>query len=582
VLFTAGVWFHQPGRLGPVVNNVTRYFFGYGVYLVPVVAAAWAFALLQRRSTPPLWLVAKAVVRDPSRGVVLRALWSTTATAVRSVRAGPLAVLLGSLGLLHVVRGTSSPPPVDAAFELQRSGGVVGALFPDFLVYVMTTLPAVALLALWLLYGMITTTQQVDRRWGRRAAAAALAACLLVAIVPVLYLKDHRYEYWVKFGSNDQVAVYRGLSTQRREPVRTTSVTRATVPTALQQQLDQGVPAESREDALQLASRLPVAHRQPTFVPGYDDQGRRLVAGTCLTGAEQGSPVIACQKLHSAEVSATLATPYRVFPGTSALQAFAELACRTAFESYVGIPPEGSTLGYVSVQPDADAWEKPDGRAIACLVQPGLVSEMTGSIRGSRQIVADDFSDDSHWYTDENDNCIIEYSDAALQLQKRENGTFCVSTPEEESVEPRLVQDAQISVNVTTDTDVPTNGRVGLVCRWVSDRELYALGVDGNGRYRIAKVRNGKWITLRFREGKGAVKLRPAEPIRLRASCHGGEGGKPVKLALWAGKQLLATAEDDSKSKLRLGTIGVIVEASRATSFHAAFDDLVTAAPTSP
>jgi len=277
VLFTAGVWFHQPGRLGPVVNNVTRYFFGYGAYLVPVVAAVWAFGLLQRRSTPPLWLVAKAVVRDPSRGVVLRALWSTTAALVRSVRAGPPAVLLGSLGLLHVVRGTSSPPPVDAAFELQRSGGVVGALLPDFLVYVMTTLPAVTLLAL----------------------------------------------------------------------------------------------------------------------------------------------------------------------------------------------------------------------------------------------------------------------------------------------------------DVTTDADVPTNGRVGLVCRWVSDRELYALGVDGNGRYRIAKVRNGKWI--RLREGKGAVKLRPAEPIRLRASCHGGEGGKPVRLALWAGKQLLATAEDGSKSRLRSGTIGVIVEASGAAAFHAAFDDLVTA-----
>jgi predicted Ser/Thr protein kinase len=576
LLFAAGVWFHQPGRLGPLVSNLAQWLFGYGVYVVPIVAAAWIYAMLYRRRTPPLWLLAKAVARDPSRGVILRALWSTAAAIARSIQAGPLSVLLCGLALLHVLRGTA-PPPLDAASELQQSGGLIGALLADPLVFLVKRPTAIALLVLWLLYGIVTTTNHVDRRWGRRTAVATVVACLIVAVVPALYFKDHRYKYWAKFDSTDHVAVYQGLSSHRRRPVRVTSLTREMVPKALQGSVNHGIQAEDGQDALSLVSRVLMTSRQLRFAPSYDDEGRQLVAGTCLGGAEPGSPIIACRKRHGFEVAATLGTPYRVFPGRQALAEFAGMACRTAFQSFVGIPWEASMGDYKTLQPDGQAW-RAGSEAVACIVQPGLVSEMTGSLHETRHILEDDFSDESHWRTDENNNCSIEYGDAELLIDKKKDATFCVSTLNEESADPSFVENAAVGVDVTAGAKAPGDGRVGLVCRWVNDRNLYALSADVDGSYRIARVQHGHWTRLKTGEG---AKIQSGRRLRLRASCSDGKEPTSVKLALWAGNKLLGSVTD-TRSPLRKGTVGVIVEASGASAFQASFDNLAAAAPRGP
>jgi hypothetical protein len=216
----------------------------------------------------------------------------------------------------------------------------------------------------------------------------------------------------------------------------------------LHRQLDEGVPAESLDDARRIARELPVAHRRPTSLPGYVDTGRTLTVGTCLRTDETGVSVTSCQELHNGEVYAIVRTPYSRFPGSAALHDFVRFVGPGLVKPYLGIQLDSSKLRYETLQPDADAWEQAGSRAVACLLQPALVTETSRSLHGSRQIFEDDFSDQTYWPIHDDVNCTKGYSAAAeLSLEKKEGATFCVSTPDPAGVEPSLVHDAQTSID---------------------------------------------------------------------------------------------------------------------------------------
>jgi hypothetical protein len=579
--FAMAVWFHQPGRLGGFVDDTTRWLFGLGAWVMPLVAVAWAAGLPRRRhGMRTFWLLARAVKRNPRPGLILRALWSSVQAMVRSARGGPTAVLVAGLGLLHVARGT---PPLNASrFELQQSSGVLGGSIPDLLVYLVNKPPAVVLLLLILAGGTIAVFLRIDHRWGRyrqgrQAAVAAALACLLAATVPAWYLKDHHYPLWVAF-DGDRVAVLHGLSDKRSgrwRPTRTTNVSRAVVPAALYPQLERGIPVDSLDDGLQLANRLANAYRQAPS-QAYHDQSRTLTVGTCLDDVQTRSPV-PCTRPHGAEVYGIVTAPYPSVPPTQPLDEFSDGACDALFESYVGIRYDQSMLSYERLGPTADQWEHPDARAVACLAQPALSSVVRRSLHGSREIVEDDFTDQSNWDTYDNDNCTIEYGDDALHLQKKEPGGVCVGTPETTRIDPSTVKEAEVSIAITWDTGSPADAKAGLICRSAGDQNLYEFVVTRKGAYSIEKVVEGNWTTLK--QGRKLGVVQPDAPTRLRASCSGGDRNQPVKLALWANDQLLAKATD-SKDTLPSGTVGVVVDAPPPVTFGATFDNIVVRAPT--
>lgn len=117
-----------------------------------------------------------------------------------------------------------------------------------------------------------------------------------------------------------------------------------------------------------------------------------LTVGSCVNGIDEGAPVTAattrsvdCANPHDNEVVASVDyAPNGAFPGQAALDAFAITHCPPAFESYVGISYEQSSLGILPVMPTDLTWAKGD-RSIVCVVLTMDGSKLTGSVKGSRR-----------------------------------------------------------------------------------------------------------------------------------------------------------------------------------------------------
>lgn len=98
-------------------------------------------------------------------------------------------------------------------------------------------------------------------------------------------------------------------------------------------------------------------------------------ADTCLlVEATLGSsvtelPVVPCEVSHTHEIFAKVAdTVDDVYPGMSALVAFAEAECYTRFEDYVGISPFDSDLFVDWIVPSLDGWNDEDDREVLCVL----------------------------------------------------------------------------------------------------------------------------------------------------------------------------------------------------------------------
>jgi S-DNA-T family DNA segregation ATPase FtsK/SpoIIIE len=147
VLLALGVWFHNGGNIGVFLELFLRGVFGYGAFAVPVLVAGLGIAMFRRTVAP---------AGDP--------------VAAR-VTIGLIAVLLGSLGLIHLSRGN---PPVSAdSATLQSSGGWVGAAIAH---------PTARLLSIWggrtafaclLFLGLLISTRTSVAAVGRVLAQGA-------------------------------------------------------------------------------------------------------------------------------------------------------------------------------------------------------------------------------------------------------------------------------------------------------------------------------------------------------------------------------------------------------------------------
>jgi hypothetical protein len=111
-----------------------------------------------------------------------------------------------------------------------------------------------------------------------------------------------------------------------------------------------------------------------------------LRVGDCLnmiTADEVDSvPVVPCDEPHGEEVFHDFQMPDGEYPGDEAVIAAAEESCLAAFEPFVGLAFEESTLDASWYVPTQQSWEALDDRTVSCMVSDPA-GEVTGTLENA-------------------------------------------------------------------------------------------------------------------------------------------------------------------------------------------------------
>lgn len=113
-----------------------------------------------------------------------------------------------------------------------------------------------------------------------------------------------------------------------------------------------------------------------------------LKVGDCMpansaTGLISEASVIPCAEPHSEEVFHEFALEEGDFPGEDVIDEQVEIECITAFESFVGLDWDSSTLNMYPITPTEDTWNEYDDRVVQCVILDPAQPELTGSLKGA-------------------------------------------------------------------------------------------------------------------------------------------------------------------------------------------------------
>lgn len=115
-------------------------------------------------------------------------------------------------------------------------------------------------------------------------------------------------------------------------------------------------------------------------------------SGTCMMVSDtfppevEELPVIDCAHPHSHEIYATVEYDEGdVYPGLSELETFAQTACLTEFDTFVGISAFDSTLSYSWLVPTLDGWNEEDDRDILCVLQDAEGAGLDRTMRDAKR-----------------------------------------------------------------------------------------------------------------------------------------------------------------------------------------------------
>lgn len=580
--WTGALWFFGKG-----VAGLTSLLLGFGAAALPLLLAGCAVGVLAQPREVPLWprtweATWEARV-DRTAEAWLHAAWTATRGLARLAAHGPAILLIGGLGLLHVLRDV---PSVHASFsELARSGGLFGAVLTLHFRVGWWTPILVVLLVAW---GLGATMLATHRRWGRWPARIAFALCLAV-LAPAIYLEGRGLVSWVETDGDDRLVVFTGNATDGVEPRETTAtgVSIGRIPSGLREALHKGVRADSPHDAAELVSRLtdPRLYDQMTAARALADGEPPMPVGSCLNRAPFGDGWVRadCADAHDAELYAVLTSPFRVFPaanGGNALADFGKAACQKQFTSFVGISDGSSTLNAVEDVPTRDEWA--DGtQEVACLLEGPAGSKLQGSMGGTRRIFADSFSAPGAWSEHGDDQrCVVHAPRRGLLPVTKDakpgddrTGVRCVAVPASNRLASDLVANATVTVKAAFGAGIRDTDRIGLVCRQ-----------DGNSEYNLTVRRDRTWLIQKKVLGKrpvdvqvvrdgGTLAPRWQELRTLQAACTDTRDGVGVRLQLRANGKLLGEAMDQG-DPLVSGTVGVIIVADDPDAFTGTFDNL--------
>ncbi len=179
-------------------------------------------------------------------------------------------------------------------------------------------------------------------------------------------------------------------------------------------------------------------------------------------------------------------------------------------------------------------------------------------------ILEDDFSDDDKWFTAEEDEFVIEYTeDEAYRIRVNllNAAIWSIRTGDYENV--RLEVDA-------ARTAGPENGYYGLICRHQDEDHYYAFLLNTTGGYGIAKMKDGVFEFL-VNGTAAAEDVHMGTAVnRVGAECIGS------RLALYSNGKLLVETND---REYESGSVGVVAKSQLQEGFEATFDNFAIIQP---
>jgi len=149
---------------------------------------------------------------------------------------------------------------------------------------------------------------------------------------------------------------------------------------AAAQQADGPLPQPTGDEQVQ-----PTADPQPTQEPDDQSDVFLLTVGDCFNDPNVDEifdvPIVDCSEPHDYEVFGEFDLEGDAFPGEDALFAQADEGCLAAFQPYIGVPFEQSTLSFSYYVPTEQSWISGD-RLVSCLVYDEA-GQTTGSLAGA-------------------------------------------------------------------------------------------------------------------------------------------------------------------------------------------------------
>jgi hypothetical protein len=177
-------------------------------------------------------------------------------------------------------------------------------------------------------------------------------------------------------------------------------------------------------------------------------------------------------------------------------------------------------------------------------------------------VYQDDFSDDTSWYTEENNRFSLELVDEGYKI------SINILNAPIWSIREQSFDDVIVEVD-TTRLSGAKSGYSGLVCRHQDGENYYALVISSDGTYGIAKMEDGEFEFIQ--EGSdlsGAIKSGAAN--RVRSECIS------ENLSLYANGQLLLQVKDDDFTS---GAVGLLAGTRMEGAIEAFFDNFAIYQP---
>lgn len=168
----------------------------------------------------------------------------------------------------------------------------------------------------------------------------------------------------------------------------------------------------------------------------------------------------------------------------------------------------------------------------------------------------DDFSDETGWHTEEQDDFVFQYQDGGYLITINIPNAFVWS------IYDREYGDTRQEVEGGWDGG-PQDGFYGLTCRHQDEQNYYGLVISSTGAFRILKNKAGTMENLAEGTAPAGV-IRANETNRITADCIGNT------LTLYANGRQLGQVQDDA---FDTGVVGLIAGTKIVTGFTARFDN---------
>jgi Septum formation len=117
----------------------------------------------------------------------------------------------------------------------------------------------------------------------------------------------------------------------------------------------------------------PVRDETGEVVEGGQSDVFTVSVGDCLSEAASDGevsdvPIVPCSEPHDAEIYHDFELDGTEFPGDEEVTRLADEGCLGAFEDFVGVPFDSSTLEITYYTPTEGSWNEVDDRLVSCMI----------------------------------------------------------------------------------------------------------------------------------------------------------------------------------------------------------------------